>query len=255
MSRADMVESLQDRIGHHFGDPSLLECALTHSSWANERGGPHNERMEFLGDAILDAVVARLLFVRFPRATEGMLSRMKHRLVQEVTLAAIGREMALGAVLRVGAGARKTHVQHKPAKLADTTEALIAALFLDVGFDRVVELVGPWFDPYFDKLTDERPKGTEAYKNPVSRLHELVARPPVRSKAHDLVLQLEGADHEREYRMAWWVGGRVLAEATGRSKKLALRAAAGPAIERLNALLAEGWRPDAAAEPPDQVGE
>lgn len=249
--RATLLDALQERLGHRFADPGLLDRALTHSSWTNENpDDPDNERLEFLGDAVLDGMVAHALFQRFPRAEEGVLSRMKHKLVQARTLAAVGRDLGLSRVLRVGVGAEKAGVQHNPSKIEDATEALVAALFLDAGFERTAEIVAPWFAAHMDRLYRERPKGSEAYKNAITRLHEAVDRPPVRARAHEVVLGRIGPSHASTFRMGWWVGGTLLGEGTGPKKKVALREAAEAALERLDALLAEGWRPDRTAEPP-----
>lgn len=246
------LEALQDRLGHRFNDLSLLKRAMTHSSYSNERGGAHNERLEFLGDAILDAVIAQLLFKRFPRASEGVLSHQKHQLVQEGTLAAIGKDLGIALVLRVGAGARKDGVHHKPAKLEDATEALVAALFLDAGFEQTVQIISPWFEPFFESLLKQRPRGPEAYKNATSRLHELVARPPLRTRAHEVVIEKAGTAHEPIFKMGWWVGGVIVGEGSGPSKKVALRQAAAVAVETLESMVKTGWRPDPEAEPPSE---
>ena len=110
-----LLDLLQERIGHRFANADLLRTALTHSSWANENGGDDYERLEFLGDAVVDAIIARTLYRRFPKANEAILSRQKHRLISAEPLARIGRELGLGHVLRVGAGARKENVQHQAA--------------------------------------------------------------------------------------------------------------------------------------------
>ena len=155
--RDALLADFQDRIGHHFADAALLNRALTHSSFAHEHETRHNERMEFIGDAVIGAIAVHMLFKRFPNVAEGPLSQQKHRLVCGETLAAIGTELGLATLLRVGTGARKSGVNRNPAKLEDATEAIVGALFLDAGFDRAAEVVEPWLEPFVDRLALERP--------------------------------------------------------------------------------------------------
>lgn len=247
------VRALQARIGYEFVDVDLLPRALTHASWCNEHGGTHNERLEFLGDAIVGAVVVHTLFTQFPAADEGVLSMQKTQLVRTETLAAIGRELGLPLLLRVGAGARKRNVHQNRAKIEDATEALIGAIFLDSDFETTARVAGAWFEPHFDRLALARPKGSEAYKDPVMRLYEAVDRPPVRATAHVVVLERTGDAHEPSFRVGWWVGGLMLSEAWGPSKKRARRAAAEAALIELEAQVQAGWRPDPDAKPPKGV--
>ncbi len=134
---------LEERIAYEFRDRRLLERALTHRSWAHETVGAggereartlHNEAFEFVGDSVLGLVVADALFRSHPEVTEGELSRMKHRLVSTQTLARVARRLQLGEFLRVGRGEEKTGGRRKLALLADTFEALLAAVFLDGGY-------------------------------------------------------------------------------------------------------------------------
>ncbi|HEX8282184.1 MAG TPA: ribonuclease III [Pyrinomonadaceae bacterium] len=135
---------LEDRIEYNFRDRRLLERALTHRSWAHETVGAggereartlHNEAFEFVGDSVLGLVVAAALFGSHPEVTEGELSRMKHRLVSTQTLARVARRLQLGDFLRVGRGEEKTGGRRKRALLADAFEALLAAVFLDGGYE------------------------------------------------------------------------------------------------------------------------
>jgi len=249
--RAALLEALQERIGHRFSDPDLLEAALTHSSWSNEHGGTDYERLEFLGDAVADAIIARRLYLRFPGASEAILSRQKHRLISAEPLARIGRELGLGHVLRVGTGARKQNVHHQAAKLEDATEALVGALALDAGLVRATEIVEPWFDHELAGLVEERPKGKRAYKDPVSKLYEACDRKPVRTRPHQIVLDRTGPENDLQFRVGWWLGGELLGEGTGPRIKSARREAARESLARLQELLAQGWLPDRSAQPPE----
>ncbi|MDT7809747.1 MAG: ribonuclease [Acidobacteriota bacterium] len=141
---------LEENLGYNFHDRHLLERALTHRSWAHESVGAggereartlHNEALEFVGDSVLGLVVADALFRSHPEVTEGELSRMKHRLVSTQTLARVARRMRLGDYLRVGRGEEKTGGRRKRALLADTFEAVLAAIYLDGGYDAAESFV------------------------------------------------------------------------------------------------------------------
>ena len=144
------LAALEQRLGYNFGDRRLLERALTHRSWAHENVAAgeedkarqlHNEALEFVGDSVLGLVVADALFRTHPEVTEGELSRMKHRLVSAQTLARAARELQLGEYLRVGHGEEKTGGRRKHALLADAFEAVLAAVFLDGGFQEAARFV------------------------------------------------------------------------------------------------------------------
>ena len=136
-------DSIADRIGHAFGNPELLRQALTHRS----HSASHNERLEFLGDGVLDCVIAAELFERFPQLAEGELSRLRASLVNQQSLFEIAERIELGAHLRLGEGELRTGGAHRPSMLADALEALIGAAFIDGGFEAaravVVRLFGP----------------------------------------------------------------------------------------------------------------
>jgi len=249
------MERLQQRLGYSFSDRSLLEVALTHSSYAHEHEVPSNERLEFLGDAIVGAVVTSLLYARYPNYTEAVLSQQKARIVCTETLAALGRDLEIPLLLRLGTGARRTSLHQNPTKIEDATEALVAALFLDAGFSKTAEILSPFLAHYLDRLDLELPRGEEPWKNIISTLHETVARPPVRARAYPIVLGRRGSEHEPEWLVGWWVGGTWLAQTWGSSKRNAERLAARVAIEKLGSLLHEGWRPDTEAEPPEDEAE
>lgn len=149
----------------NFQDPALLQQALTHRS-ADPK---NNERLEFLGDAILSLVIAEALYMRFPQVKEGKLSRLRASLVRGETLAELGRELNLGEVLSLGQGELKSGGFRRESILADAVEALIGAVYLDSGFEAARQLI--------HRLYDERLRGidvTEAVKDPKTRLQELL---------------------------------------------------------------------------------
>ena len=130
------LQVLQERIGHRFDDPELLLEALTHKSFAEEQPGSlHNQRLEFLGDAVVSLVVARGLFLRRPEADEGVLTKLRGALVDAAALAAIGRSLELDAVMRVGVGERSQGDKARATREGDALEALVGAVFLDGGYD------------------------------------------------------------------------------------------------------------------------
>ncbi|MGN6455305.1 MAG: ribonuclease III [Achromobacter mucicolens] len=125
------LATLENRLDHHFGDPALLEQALTHRS----HGARHNERLEFLGDSVLNFVVAAMLFERYSKIDEGDLSRLRANLVKQASLADIAQRLELSQYLRLGEGELKSGGFRRPSILADTVEAIFGAVFLDAGFD------------------------------------------------------------------------------------------------------------------------
>lgn len=252
--RATLLDELQQHLGHRFADPALLRTALTHPSWANEHDSEHNQRLEFLGDAILEAVITHHLYERYPSLSEGELSSIKHHLVSGATLSKIGRALGLSSLLRVGTGARRKSVHHNPAMLEDATEALIGALFLDAGFVATTRIVLPWFQPFMD-VTERTERKAESAKNDTTRLHEACARKPVRARAHSVLLRRAGTAHEPLFHIGWWCGGELLASAWGPKKKTAERSAAKASLERLTALVDQGWVPDRDATPPESVDD
>jgi ribonuclease-3 len=134
-------EALERKLGHAFANPALLNQALTHRSF----GTPHNERLEFLGDSILNCAVARLIFDRFPDMPEGDLSRLRANLVNQAVLADIAARLELGSLLRLGEGEVKSGGAARPSILADAVEALLGAIFLDAGFDQAKVVVESLF--------------------------------------------------------------------------------------------------------------
>lgn len=228
--RADALASLQDRVGHRFADPTLLLRALTHRSYANEHpdAGRDNERLEFLGDAVLDLAVAEWLFAALPDQEEGVLTAAKARLVSEGALADIARWLELGRHLRLGRGEEQTGGREKPSLLADALEAVVAAVFLDAGYARAVAVVGAW-------MQDRAPKPARLARQPRdarSTLQELTQERW--SVAPRYVIEgSSGPDHDLRFRARVEVPGGPPAHGEGSSKKAAKRAAAKVMLDRL----------------------
>jgi ribonuclease-3 len=227
----DEFEALQQAIGYRFRDRGLLEHALTHTSRANEDvsgGVVDNESMEFLGDALLGFVVADMLFRDFPRFDEGQKSKVKAAVVSTAALAKQAERLHLGDHLLLGRGEEKTGGRRKQALLADTYEALIAALYLDGGVEHARAFIVREFTPLLDEVRRDGVSGQD-YK---SALQELL-------QARDLplpdyrIVSTAGPDHRKLFEIEVGVRGEALATATGASKKEAEQEAARAALEKL----------------------
>lgn len=194
---------LEDRLDYKFRDRRLLERALTHRSWAHETVGAggerearalHNEAFEFVGDSVLGLVVADALFRSHPEVTEGELSRMKHRLVSTQTLARVSRRLQLGEFLRVGRGEEKTGGRRKRALLADAFEALLAAVFLDGGYEEARRFVERTLGSELEEATPESAAAAD-FK---TMLQERLQSERHLSPTYDLV-ETEGPPHARTF--------------------------------------------------------
>lgn len=151
------LATLENRLDHHFGDAGLLEQALTHRS----HGARHNERLEFLGDSVLNFVVAAMLFERFSKIDEGDLSRLRANLVKQASLADIAQRLELSQYLRLGEGELKSGGFRRPSILADTVEALFGAVFLDAGFDAARRVIVRQYQPVLASV-DPKTLGKDA---------------------------------------------------------------------------------------------
>jgi len=220
------LDKLQELISHRFANPQLAQQALTHRS----AGRDNNERLEFLGDALLDFVIAEVLYEQYPEAQEGELSRLRARMVNKSALAQIGRDLGLGALVRLSSGEAKSGGKQRDSILADTVEALIAAVYLDGGLVPCKELV--------DRLTrslQSRYQQVSDAKDAKTRLQEFL-----QASGHDLprykVTAIDGEAHEQVFHVE--CHSSMLAEPTagsGRSKRKAEQVAAQSALEILGA--------------------
>jgi ribonuclease-3 len=233
------LDELERRLAHGFRDRSLLERALTHRSWAHEQTGPgegalarslHNEALEFVGDSVLGLVVADRLFRGYENLTEGDLSRMKHRLVSTETLARAAARLDLGRYVRVGRGEEKTGGRRKQAMLADLFEAVLAAVYLDGGFEAARAFVGRALGAEFDEATPESAAAAD-YKTLLQERVQAVFRV---TPAYELV-ETEGPPHARTFHVeVRW--NEVALRGTGASIKLAEMDAARRALEEIEEL-------------------
>ena len=220
--------ALERRIGHCFADRALLVQALTHRSFANESRNPEsvdNERLEFLGDAVLDLVIGHLLLERHPDAAEGELSRLRAELVSAPSLARLAAALEVGDCLLLGRGEARSGGRAKDNLLADGLEALLGAVFVDAGYQAVAAVIGRLFEALLSSPASA--VGVD-YK---TRLQELLqAR---RERPDYRVAAASGPDHRRSYVVEVLVGGDVLGRGEGTTKKRAEQEAARQALAML----------------------
>lgn len=224
----EALEKVYEVLGHRFQDPGLLVRAFTHTSYANEHpeAGGHNERLEFLGDAVLDLVLSHRLMETHPDSPEGMLSRLRAAAVNESRLSAMAREMGLGEFLLLGRGEERTGGREKDSVLADVYEACVGAIFLDGGFDVAASTVQSHFANLLGSLTPDVDKD---YK---TRLQELTQSMFHTIPVYTLVSE-KGPDHAKTFAVELTVDGTVRGVGKGKSKKEAEQRAARQAWEAL----------------------
>lgn len=219
-------------IGVRFKDSDLLEQALTHSSFVNENASEvelqDNERLEFLGDAVLDIVVADMLFRRFPRVSEGELSQLRAALVREESLAQIGAKFRLGEHLRLGHGEEISGGRRRQSTLCRAFEAVIGAIYLDRGLSAVVDFVLP---PVVE-LLDEIIKN-DLHLDARSELQERI-QARLNIVPNYRVIGEAGPEHEKLFRVDVAVGEAIIGSGQGGSKRAAAQAAAADAMSRLD---------------------
>ena len=217
------VQALQSRLGYHFSDTTLLVRALTHRS----AGATHNERLEFLGDSWVNHLVAQALFNRFSEAREGELTRMRSRLVRGSYLSGIAKRLELGDALVLGVGERKSGGRHRDSILADTLEAIAAAVLLDGGPTVAAEVVLGWFKADLEGITSETRKDNKTL------LQEWLQARKLPLPCYELV-SVEGPDHDQVFDVNCAIAGaKHPYRGRGSSRRDAEQAAAGNALEGL----------------------
>jgi ribonuclease-3 len=214
------------RLGHAFADPSLLDRALTHRSFA----GGHNERLEFLGDSLLGCVIAILLYERYPDMPEGDLSRLRATLVNQASLFEVAQSLELGEAIRLGEGELKSGGFRRPSILADALEAILGAVYLDGGFEAVHAVIGRLFAARLDSAG-----ATPPGKDPKTALQELLQgrRLPL---PRYTVLQVGGEAHQQTFRVECRVDELgIVQSGEGTSRRAAEQQAAQAALAALDA--------------------
>lgn len=218
--------SLEGRIGYQFSEPGLLKLALTHRSVSAEDPSRNdNERLEFLGDAVLQLVVTDLLYESYPQLAEGQMAKVRAAVVSRPTLAEVANQIEVGEHLELAPSEEATGGRDKDSILADSVEAIIGAVYLDGGLESARKMVlSLWTDRVADRA---KSPGVKDYK---TRLQELTARDGLRP-----VYQVEGSgpDHDRRFKAVVSVDGADQGSGEGRSKKEAEQAAAEEALARL----------------------
>lgn len=229
---------IQQRIGYRFNSVELLALSLTHKSFANENRVPsHNERMEFLGDAVLNLLISEHLMKSYPDATEGNLSRLRAAIVSEPALAAVARVLGLGSHLLLGRGEDQTGGRNKPSLLANSLEALIAAIYLDGGKTAAEQFVLGFFNDTIVSIC--APGASVDYKTSLQELcQERLKQLPEYRLASET-----GPDHCKEFTVEIVLRNEVCGSGIGRNKKEAEQKAAKAALELLSAGKTNSGRP------------
>jgi len=230
-------EQFEERLGRKFRNPGLLHRALTHSSAVPELRAAdpdsrplaeNNEQLEFLGDAVLDLLASEYLLEKFPKWSEGQLSKSRARLVNAQALELAARRVRLGEHLRLGRGEEKTGGREKPTLLADAFEAVVAAIYLDAGLAAAKEMLRTTL---FEFALEER--GTELFEaDRKSALQEFLQGRGKAPAEYRLAAE-RGPDHQKTFHVEVWVNGSCMASGQGNTKKEAEQRAAGAALERL----------------------
>ncbi|HNY94351.1 MAG TPA: ribonuclease III [Flexilinea sp.] len=225
----ELPEKFAQRIGLKFNDPMLLCRALTHRSFLNEHPDAieDNERLEFLGDAILDFIVGAWLYNELPEMPEGELTKYRAALVHTEQLAEFAKQIGLGQALRLGKGELQAGGKTKPALLCDAFEALIGALYLDQGIDAVQNFILPMISESFEDIVSNH-KG----EDPKSRLQEIIQAENLPIPQYVVVNEL-GPDHSKIYEIEVMVGDKTLGKGSGSSKQSATKKAAQDALTKL----------------------
>jgi ribonuclease III len=223
-------DALAHRLGHEFADPALLRRSMAHRSWCAETPGEQsNERLEFLGDAVLGWAVADLVFRRYTDLPEGKLTDLRKSVVNAAALAAVARQLGLGEWLLLGKGEAAAGGRGKTSILSDALEAVLGAIYIDGG--------APAAFAFVERLLDEPLADTAARLDELdqkTQLQELVAR--LAEAAPVYVVSSDGPDHAKLFAATVYVGGQAIGEGRGRSKKSAEQAAAAVAVSALTAV-------------------
>jgi ribonuclease-3 len=228
MASSDLSD-LKQKLLYYFKDENLLEESLRHSSFVNEHTDPDirdNERLEFLGDAVINLVIGHLIMQRYPDLKEGDLSKMRANLVNESQLAAIARKIDLGKYIQLGKGEIQTNGREKNSILADTFEAVVAAVYLDGGFNAVFKIIGNHFSPLLVSIATS--DAHTDYKSQVQELAQVIHKEmPIYTVVHE-----SGPDHDKTFGVELKIR-ELCTEGVGKSKKMAEQDAARKCLEML----------------------
>ncbi len=226
-----ILSGLQEKIGINFSDEKILLKALTHKSYAYEKGTESNERLEFLGDAVLNLIVTEFLYENFPELEEGDMSKLKSTLVGIETLYKIGKKMNIGEFLLLGKGEEKTAGREKKRLIGSAVEAIIASIYIDKGIEEVKKVIIRWIKPFLRNMR----KSGEINKDWKSKLQEIIQKEKKVLPEYKVVKEF-GPPHNRKFKIELWIEGERLSSATGTSKKEAEQKAAKNALRKLGLL-------------------
>lgn len=216
------LKNLQKRLVYSFENQNLLLQALTHRSAAKA----HNERLEFLGDAVLGLIVAEILYAKFPAQPEGKLTRMRASLVNRSTLADIARELSLGELLSLGSGEKKSGGHRRDSILSDTVEAILGAIYLDAGLTATQKTVNALFNSRVDKLDP-----SVQIKDSKTQLQEHLQSRQIPLPTYD-VINISGKDHAQTFEVSCSIASLdITANGIGQSRRIAEQQAAKQALE------------------------
>lgn len=227
----ERLAKLEACVKRSFTDRKQALAALTHKSWCNEHrdeAAGDNERLEFLGDAVVDLAIGQRLMERFPQANEGELSKLRALIVNEEGLARVARGIGLGELLLVGRGEELTGGRDKSSLLADALEAVIGALYLGDGLPAVLQLIDALFGEALDGVAD----GRQGRDN--KSLLQEAAQSRLKASPRYKVVSESGPEHEKVFEVEVSISGEVFGRSSGRSKKEAEQAAAGATLEMLD---------------------
>ena len=224
-----MPKEFQKKIGHDFKNFGLLVKAFIHRSFVNEskEADEHNERLEFLGDAVLELIVTEYLFQKFPEKPEGEMTALRSALVKGERLAEVARELDAGKYLKLSKGEARSGGANKPYLLANVFEAILGAVYLDAGFKKAKKLVEKFLLPKLEKIIAEG-----AQIDAKSNFQEL-AQARLAITPEYKVLSESGPDHEKIFEMGAYVGDQLFGKGKGPSKQAAEQAAAAEALKKL----------------------
>lgn len=223
--------TLEKYLNYTFNSSELCQKALTHKSYANENPSEslgHNERLEFLGDAVLDLIFSEWLFEEYSSVSEGELSKLRASLVNETTFSEVAREIGLDQRMLLGRGEAASGGATKPRLLASVFEALIGAIYLDSDYDRCLQVVRRLFLKRFAELNHDSPFAGDFKTRFQEKAQQLFRETPTYR-----VIREEGPDHDKTFFVEAVIGDKVIASGEGRSKKLAEQNAAEKALENL----------------------
>lgn len=223
-----MLEELEKKTGYIFQDKKLLKLAMTHSSFANEktvRRQGNNERLEFLGDAVLELVSSQFLFQKYPEKTEGFLTELRASIVCEQALALCAREISLGSFLRLGKGEERTGGRERPSVTSDALEALIGAIYLDGGFGAAENFIKRFVLRDIEKR--------QLFHDSKTKFQEAVRKNYPDAELTYRIVKETGPDHDKTFQVEVYVGEQMFGSGSGHSKKNAEQEAAYQALLKL----------------------